>query len=108
MLLAPFQALNFTGMGGPMGVYEPGDTDRCDTGGMNCVARDEVGFYMRPPGDDGEGWDLLTSRPGSGPHGENAERKKRGPPDAYCPPAFDCNGVAPPLYHHNQYLGMKK
>ena len=108
MLLAPFQALNFTGMGGPMGVYEPGDTDRCDTGGMHCVARDEVGFYMRPPSDDGEGWDLLTLRPGSGPHGENAERKKRGPPDAYCPPAFDCNGVAPPLYHHNQYLGMKK
>jgi hypothetical protein len=108
MLLAPFQALNFTGMGGPMGVYEPGDTDRCDTGGMHCVARDEVGFYMRPPGDDGEGWDLLSLRPGSGPHGENGDRKTRGPPDAYCPPAFDCNGVAPPLYHHNQYLGMKK
>lgn len=26
MMLAPFQALNFTGMGDPMGVYDPYDT----------------------------------------------------------------------------------
>jgi hypothetical protein len=48
MMLAPFQALNFTGMGGPMGVYEPYDTDACDPGGTHCVARDNEAFYVRP------------------------------------------------------------
>ena len=47
-MLAPFQALNFTGMGGPMGVYEPYDTDKCDPGGTHCVARDNEANYARP------------------------------------------------------------
>ena len=156
MVLAPFQALNFTGMGGPMGVYEPYDTDACDTGGTHCVARDNEAFYARPGrserrkdkrawrctlpriavlqspsfypgstasmlhaeahegfigflagGKDGEGWDLQSLRPpDGGPHGVNGDRKVRkgGQPDAFCPAAFDCNGVAPPLYHPNNYL----
>ena len=89
-----------------MGVYEPGDTDRCDVGGMHCVARDEVGYYVRPGGDDGEGWDLLSLKAGTGgPHGHDGDRKTgKRVVDAYCPPAFDCNGVAPPLYHPNNYL----
>jgi hypothetical protein len=48
MMLAPFQALNFTGMGGPMGVYEPYDTDACDSSGMHCTAMDNEAFYATP------------------------------------------------------------
>jgi len=48
MLLAPVQALSFTGMGGATGVYEGTDTDRCDTGGTSCAVRDSEAFYKRP------------------------------------------------------------
>jgi hypothetical protein len=40
--------LEFTGMGGPMGVETDFDTDRCRPGGMNCVARDNEGYYEKP------------------------------------------------------------
>mmetsp|Transcript_59458 Transcript_59458/g.158222 ORF Transcript_59458/g.158222 Transcript_59458/m.158222 type:complete len:80 (+) Transcript_59458:61-300(+) len=56
------QSLNFTGMGGPMGVYEPYDTDVCDPGGLRCRARDNEGFY----GDSADGFDVDG---GGGPHG---------------------------------------
>ena len=89
-----------------MGVYEPYDTDVCDSGGTNCVASDNEAFYARPGGDDGKGWDLASLRPDTGgPHGRNGDRRKSGRRvEAFCPPAFDCNGVAPPLYHPNNFL----
>mmetsp|Transcript_66197 Transcript_66197/g.96923 ORF Transcript_66197/g.96923 Transcript_66197/m.96923 type:complete len:107 (+) Transcript_66197:56-376(+) len=106
MLLAPVQALPFTGMGGATGVYDGTDMDRCDTGGTSCVARDNEAFYTRPGGDDGTGWDLISgsSDIAGGPHGHNGDRKVRSAVSAFCPKAFDCNGVAPPLYHPNNYL----
>lgn len=48
MMLAPFQSLNFTGMGGPMGVYEPYDTDACDSSGMHCTEMDNEAYYTHP------------------------------------------------------------
>mmetsp|Transcript_41333 Transcript_41333/g.130052 ORF Transcript_41333/g.130052 Transcript_41333/m.130052 type:complete len:85 (+) Transcript_41333:34-288(+) len=77
------QMLQFTGMGGPMGVYDEYDTGVCGDGGTNCVARDNEGYYglkgVDPSliGDDGS---------------------------VACPPAFDCNGVAPQFWHPNNYI----
>eukprot|EP00291_Cryptomonas_curvata_P014405 CAMPEP_0172151650 /NCGR_PEP_ID=MMETSP1050-20130122/350_1 /TAXON_ID=233186 /ORGANISM="Cryptomonas curvata, Strain CCAP979/52" /LENGTH=107 /DNA_ID=CAMNT_0012819785 /DNA_START=174 /DNA_END=497 /DNA_ORIENTATION=- len=98
------QSLNFTGMGGPMGVYEPYDTDVCEPGGLRCVSRDNEGNY----GDDVSG-DILGPGTGRGPHGppgqpRGGKNKKKGrgplhrPP---CPPAFDCNGINPKYYHQH-------
>jgi len=71
--LGHLQALQFTGMGGPMGVYENYDTDACQDGGTFCVARDNEGYYGDPRMDA-----LAVSGAG-----------------AACPPAFDCNGLDP-------------
>lgn len=74
-------SLNFTGMGGPMGVYDGYDTDRCSAGGTNCSALDNEGNY-------GSGSGSNTSILGmAGPHGETSPQKyARGFGCAMCAP----------------------
>jgi hypothetical protein len=66
------QSLQFTGMGGPMGVYENYDTNRCQDGGTFCVQMDNEGFYGNPV-------DEAVALAG----GKNP----------FCPKALDCNGL---------------
>ena len=46
------QSLQFTGMGGPMGVYENYDTGICQDGGRHCEASDNEDFYGDPAADE--------------------------------------------------------
>ena len=72
-----------------------------------AVCKRSLCSWLWAGGADGEGWNLQSLRPPvGGPHGPNGDRKARkgGQADAFCPPAFDCNGVSPPSYHPNNYL----
>jgi hypothetical protein len=100
---ARLMSLNFTGMGGPMGVYDGYDTDRCQAGGTQCSSMDNEANY-------GSGGGSVTSILGmsGGPHGEK-------PALWLCALSHPCidtipctwHGAVSRYYHFNRKLSIE-